>query len=95
MASAGGEVISCHTVDAWNEVLQKGNESKKLVISIYFEQFSSIFSLYLMVFFLRFSVVLSLLCKLVFPCDNNGLCSSLCGFISISCVYIWFYRSDF
>ncbi|KAE9458603.1 hypothetical protein RHMOL_Rhmol07G0309100 [Rhododendron molle] len=32
MASAVGEVISCHTVDAWNEVLQKANESKKLVV---------------------------------------------------------------
>ncbi|KAK4771048.1 hypothetical protein SAY87_031580 [Trapa incisa] len=27
-----GQVISCHTVDAWNEQLQKGNESKKLVV---------------------------------------------------------------
>ncbi|XP_010254672.1 PREDICTED: thioredoxin H-type-like [Nelumbo nucifera] len=27
-----GQVISCHTVEAWNEQLQKGNESKKLVV---------------------------------------------------------------
>ncbi|GAB4847487.1 hypothetical protein Ancab_026544 [Ancistrocladus abbreviatus] len=27
-----GQVISCHTVDAWKEQLQKGNESKKLVV---------------------------------------------------------------
>ncbi|KAK4745719.1 hypothetical protein SAY87_012031 [Trapa incisa] len=27
-----GQVISCHTVDAWNEQLHKGNESKKLVV---------------------------------------------------------------
>jgi membrane-associated HD superfamily phosphohydrolase len=26
-----GQVISCHTVEAWNEHLQKENESKKLV----------------------------------------------------------------
>ncbi|XP_042479511.1 thioredoxin H-type-like [Macadamia integrifolia] len=27
-----GQVIGCHTVEAWNEHLQKGNESKKLVV---------------------------------------------------------------
>ncbi|XP_043711638.1 thioredoxin H-type [Telopea speciosissima] len=27
-----GQVIGCHTVEAWNEQLQKGNESKKLVV---------------------------------------------------------------
>lgn len=26
-----GTVISCHSLDAWNEQLQKGNDSKKLV----------------------------------------------------------------
>ncbi|CAL5373280.1 unnamed protein product [Camellia sinensis] len=27
-----GQVISCHTVDSWNEQLQKDNDSKKLVV---------------------------------------------------------------
>ncbi|KAJ7966810.1 Thioredoxin [Quillaja saponaria] len=27
-----GQVISCHTVEAWNEQLQKGNDSKKLIV---------------------------------------------------------------
>ncbi|KAJ8645276.1 hypothetical protein MRB53_007024 [Persea americana] len=27
-----GTVISCHSLDAWNEQLQKGNDSKKLVV---------------------------------------------------------------
>ncbi|XP_010275525.1 PREDICTED: thioredoxin H-type-like [Nelumbo nucifera] len=27
-----GQVIGCHSVEAWNEQLQKGNESKKLVV---------------------------------------------------------------
>ena len=26
-----GQVIGCHTLETWNEHLQKGNESKKLV----------------------------------------------------------------
>ncbi|KAK2971494.1 hypothetical protein RJ640_020900 [Escallonia rubra] len=30
--SEEGQVISCHTVEEWNEQLQKGNESKKLVV---------------------------------------------------------------
>ncbi|KAA8528690.1 hypothetical protein F0562_036045 [Nyssa sinensis] len=32
MASEEGQVISCHTLEAWNGELQKGNESKKLVV---------------------------------------------------------------
>ncbi|KAK7307508.1 hypothetical protein VNO77_40638 [Canavalia gladiata] len=31
-ASEEGQVIGCHTVDAWNNHLQKGNESKKLIV---------------------------------------------------------------
>ncbi|KAK7406761.1 hypothetical protein VNO78_08392 [Psophocarpus tetragonolobus] len=31
-ASEEGQVISCHTVEAWNDHLQKANESKKLVV---------------------------------------------------------------
>ncbi|XP_058110575.1 thioredoxin H-type [Magnolia sinica] len=27
-----GAVVSCHTIDAWNEQLQRGNDSKKLVV---------------------------------------------------------------
>ncbi|KAF9619241.1 hypothetical protein IFM89_005795 [Coptis chinensis] len=27
-----GQVISCHTLEAWNEQLQKGNDSKKLIV---------------------------------------------------------------
>ncbi|KAM3394537.1 thioredoxin H-type [Capsicum galapagoense] len=27
-----GQVIGCHTVDAWNEQLQKGTEPKKLIV---------------------------------------------------------------
>ncbi|KAI9109625.1 hypothetical protein QN277_027716 [Acacia crassicarpa] len=32
MAAEEGQVISCHTVEAWNEQLQKGNDSKKLIV---------------------------------------------------------------
>ncbi|KAK6939409.1 Thioredoxin domain [Dillenia turbinata] len=32
MAGEEGTVIACHTVDAWNEQLQKGNESRKLIV---------------------------------------------------------------
>ncbi|XP_022739734.1 thioredoxin H1 [Durio zibethinus] len=32
MAAEEGQVISCHTFESWNEQLQKGNESKKLVV---------------------------------------------------------------
>ncbi|GMN29269.1 hypothetical protein TIFTF001_002369 [Ficus carica] len=31
-AAEEGQVVSCHTIEAWNEQLQKGNESKKLVV---------------------------------------------------------------
>ncbi|XP_054818525.1 thioredoxin H-type-like [Prosopis cineraria] len=27
-----GQVISCHTVESWKEQLEKGNESKKLIV---------------------------------------------------------------
>ncbi|XP_057965357.1 thioredoxin H1-like [Malania oleifera] len=30
--AVGGQVISCHTLEAWNEQLQKGNDSKKLLV---------------------------------------------------------------
>ncbi|VYS60027.1 unnamed protein product [Arabidopsis thaliana] len=32
MASEEGQVIACHTVETWNEQLQKANESKTLVV---------------------------------------------------------------
>ncbi|CAF2046684.1 unnamed protein product [Brassica napus] len=32
MAGEEGQVIACHTVEAWNEQLQKGNDSKTLVV---------------------------------------------------------------
>ncbi|XAR64154.1 Monodehydroascorbate reductase (NADH) [Bertholletia excelsa] len=32
MAAEEGQVISCHTIEQWNEQLQKGNESKKLMV---------------------------------------------------------------
>ncbi|KAK1362343.1 Thioredoxin domain-containing protein [Heracleum sosnowskyi] len=32
MAGAEGQVISCHSLDQWNEQLQKGIDSKKLVV---------------------------------------------------------------
>ncbi|XP_021908202.1 thioredoxin H1-like [Carica papaya] len=32
MAAEEGQVISCHTIDSWKEQLNKGNESKKLVV---------------------------------------------------------------
>ncbi|CAL2273957.1 unnamed protein product [Prunus armeniaca] len=32
MAAEEGQVVSCHTLDAWNEQLQKGNDSKKLMV---------------------------------------------------------------
>ncbi|XVF62124.1 hypothetical protein PTKIN_Ptkin08bG0192100 [Pterospermum kingtungense] len=32
MAAEEGQVIGCHTVESWNEMLQKGNESKKLIV---------------------------------------------------------------
>ncbi|CAJ2646483.1 thioredoxin H1 [Trifolium pratense] len=31
-SSEEGQVISIHNVDAWNDVLQRGNESKKLIV---------------------------------------------------------------
>ncbi|KAJ7944217.1 Thioredoxin [Quillaja saponaria] len=31
-AAEGGQVISCHTIEAWNEQLQKGNDSNKLIV---------------------------------------------------------------
>ena len=34
-SSEEGQVIGCHTVEAWTDHLQKGNESKKLVRSYY------------------------------------------------------------
>ena len=27
-----GQVISCHTIESWTEQMQKGNESKKLIV---------------------------------------------------------------
>ena len=39
MATEEGQVIGCHTVEAWNELLQKGNESKKLVIYLFIQLF--------------------------------------------------------
>ncbi|KAK9265970.1 hypothetical protein L1049_024505 [Liquidambar formosana] len=32
MAAEEGQVISCHTVEEWNGQLQKGNDSKKLLV---------------------------------------------------------------
>ncbi|KAL6995739.1 hypothetical protein U1Q18_005873 [Sarracenia purpurea var. burkii] len=32
MASEEGQVIACHTVEQWENNLQKGNDSKKLVV---------------------------------------------------------------
>ncbi|KAF6163046.1 hypothetical protein GIB67_001374 [Kingdonia uniflora] len=31
MAEAG-QLISCHTLDSWNEQIQKGNDSKNLIV---------------------------------------------------------------
>ncbi|WVZ10675.1 hypothetical protein V8G54_015205 [Vigna mungo] len=31
-ASEEGQVIGCHTIEAWTEQLQKGNDSKKLIV---------------------------------------------------------------
>ncbi|KAH9662967.1 Thioredoxin H1 [Citrus sinensis] len=31
-AAEEGQVIGCHTVEAWNEQLQKSNETKQLVV---------------------------------------------------------------
>ena len=31
MAAEEGQVIACHTTEAWDEQLRKGNENKKLV----------------------------------------------------------------
>ncbi|KAE8696196.1 hypothetical protein F3Y22_tig00110676pilonHSYRG00201 [Hibiscus syriacus] len=33
MAAEEGQVIACHTLQAWNEQLQKCNESKKLDVA--------------------------------------------------------------
>ena len=43
MAGEEGQVIACHTVEAWNEQLQKGNDSKTLVIWPFLPSSSSIF----------------------------------------------------
>ncbi|EEF28248.1 thioredoxin H-type-like isoform X3 [Ricinus communis] len=32
MAAEEGQVIGCHTVEAWNEQLQKGNDTKGLIV---------------------------------------------------------------
>ncbi|KAL1199711.1 Thioredoxin H1 [Cardamine amara subsp. amara] len=32
MATEEGKVIACHTVESWNEQLQKANDSKTLVV---------------------------------------------------------------
>ncbi|KAK6938883.1 Thioredoxin domain [Dillenia turbinata] len=32
MAGEEGTLIMCHSIDAWNEHLQKANESKKLIV---------------------------------------------------------------
>ncbi|CAK7334441.1 unnamed protein product [Dovyalis caffra] len=32
MAGEDGQVIGCHTVEAWKEQLERGNESKKLMV---------------------------------------------------------------
>ncbi|KAK7252936.1 hypothetical protein RIF29_37249 [Crotalaria pallida] len=32
MASEEGQVISCHTVEAWTQQLEKGNQNKKLIV---------------------------------------------------------------
>ncbi|KAL6220635.1 hypothetical protein ACLB2K_008391 [Fragaria x ananassa] len=32
MAAEEGQVVSVHTVDAWTELLQKGNDAKKLMV---------------------------------------------------------------
>lgn len=34
--SEEAQVIACHTVDGFNEQIQKGNDSKKLVTFIFF-----------------------------------------------------------
>ncbi|GER40397.1 thioredoxin [Striga asiatica] len=31
-SEAEGQVIGCHTIDAWNEHIQKGNDNKKLIV---------------------------------------------------------------
>lgn len=35
-AAEEGQVIGCHTVEAWNEQLQKSNETKQLVVRLFF-----------------------------------------------------------
>ncbi|KAM5565005.1 thioredoxin H-type-like [Rosa sericea] len=32
MAAEEGQVIACHTTEAWDEQLRKGNETKKLIV---------------------------------------------------------------
>ncbi|KAJ0098095.1 hypothetical protein Patl1_29002 [Pistacia atlantica] len=34
MAAEEGQVISCHTIDAWNDQLQKSNETKQLGLDV-------------------------------------------------------------
>lgn len=45
MATEEGQVIGCHTIEQWKEQIQKGNESKKLVLLPSF--LSSSFSIYI------------------------------------------------
>lgn len=35
MASEEGQVIGCHTVEAWNEQLEKGNATQQLVFFLF------------------------------------------------------------
>lgn len=46
MGEEGSSVFTCHTIEAWNEQLEKGNDSKKLV-----RFFSYPFSFFLLPFF--------------------------------------------
>lgn len=64
MAAEEGQVIACHTVEAWNEQLQKGNDSNTLVISFLpSSNFLSIFDLVLLIY----------VCVVSYPIDLIGL----------------------
>lgn len=43
MAAEEGQVIACHTTEAWTEQLQKGNDSKKLVFFLFFLSYFYVF----------------------------------------------------
>jgi hypothetical protein len=84
MAAEEGQVVSVHTVDAWNEQLQKGNDTKKLVYLLIHSEFIK-----LRKFCLIFKVDLT--CYLWFWAIGLWFLMNLNNGFRLVCAYlIWF-----